>query len=256
MGQFRLNDVQRECSVLSQRNNQIQDEMVEDAAKGVKLKLPNLNPTSVPGFVQDVCQYLQENHGCHTVVLYGSYARGDHSAESDLDMLGVSSTAISEYRVSHEWELPKIDLDVFVHPESQVPSLKCEDLSKLRGCVPLIDPFGIAAQLKSMVEAWALTPPAALPNWERQQSVSWCKRMLRRASKNDVEGNYRRHWLAMELLPMWFELSGNRFYGPKESLSWLRQHEPQVFDVFEKAMNPSAQLAELECIVSLLEVQI
>ena len=205
-------------------------------------------------FIGRVHHYLQSIHGCHTIVLYGSYARGDQNSESDLDALGVSDSATEEFRVADAWPIdedhdPKsdhkserqfCDLDVFVHPRHQLETLSCAELQKLRWGVILTDPFGIAQKNIQRVQEWVKTPPKMPSDWHRAQTLSWCKRMVRRACQCDTEGHYRLHWLAMEVLPIWFELRGQHFFGPKESFAWLKKHEPKTFDQFDAAMRPGA----------------
>ena len=217
--------------------------------------MPNLSKAEVLQrypVVERACSLLTDKHQCHTLVLYGSFARGDATAESDVDILGISDAALEEFRISDSFE-DAIDLDVFVHPTQQIESLSGQDLSKLRGGVLLADPLGLGQMLVAKGEEWSKNPPKVLSPWARAQSISWCKRMAKRASRGDTEGDYRRHWLAMEILPIWFELRQLHFFGPKESLQWLQSNEPRVFAKFEKAYLPKANPEDLFELVGLLE---
>ncbi|MBL7543946.1 MAG: nucleotidyltransferase domain-containing protein [Bdellovibrionaceae bacterium] len=40
-------------------------------------------------FLNQLTQELTDKHKCHTVILYGSHARGDATLHSDYDLMGV-----------------------------------------------------------------------------------------------------------------------------------------------------------------------
>lgn len=44
---------------------------------------------------------LIKKHRCHTVILYGSRARGDFTEQSDYDLMGVKKTG-KKYRVAEK----------------------------------------------------------------------------------------------------------------------------------------------------------
>jgi hypothetical protein len=112
--------------------------------------------------ISSVVEYLKEQHRCHKLLLYGSYARGDHTSE--------------------------IDLDVFVHPTSDAETLDDGGLLKIKDAVIVCDPRGLGALLEAKAKALPATPPKPQQPWELLQSVAWCRRMLRRASKCNLKG--------------------------------------------------------------------
>jgi predicted nucleotidyltransferase len=62
---------------------------------------------------------LVENHHCHTVILYGSRARGDFNENSDVDVLGIRDSG-DAYRIGRPWN--GYLLDVFVYAEENLPT--------------------------------------------------------------------------------------------------------------------------------------
>ena len=45
--------------------------------------------------LEAITQELCDQHGCHTVILYGSRARGDATEASDYDILGIRDSGVS-----------------------------------------------------------------------------------------------------------------------------------------------------------------
>jgi hypothetical protein len=63
-----------------------------------------------------ISEDLRAQHGCHTVILYGSRARGDATATSDYDVLGVKESGDS-FRDARLWN--GVYLDIFIHPSKR-----------------------------------------------------------------------------------------------------------------------------------------
>ena len=60
-------------------------------------------PQNMRGLLEQYVIYMKEIYGSHLrqVILYGSYARGDYNAESDIDimiLLDLSDQDIKDYR--------------------------------------------------------------------------------------------------------------------------------------------------------------
>ena len=64
-----------------------------------------------------ISEDLRAHHGRHTVILYGSRARGDATATSDYDVLGVEESGDS-VRDARLWN--GVYLDIFIHPEAKL----------------------------------------------------------------------------------------------------------------------------------------
>ncbi|HLX22309.1 MAG TPA: nucleotidyltransferase domain-containing protein, partial [Usitatibacter sp.] len=67
--------------------------------------------------IDEVGHSLKTWHGCHTAILYGSYAKGDFNRDSDIDIAGFGSSPES-YRIAGPWRDTYVD--AFVYPESKL----------------------------------------------------------------------------------------------------------------------------------------
>ncbi|MGM0807080.1 MAG: hypothetical protein ACQET8_20290 [Bacillota bacterium] len=76
---------------------------------------------------------------------------------------------------------------------------------------------------------------------EKDFLKSWLKKMQVRSAKNDLEGNYRFHWMLKDSLEIYFELRGEWFLGPKVSFLWLKENDPKAFDLFNRALSTNAK---------------
>jgi hypothetical protein len=69
---------------------------------------------TVPGGVarenlNDIAEALRARHGCHTAILYGSFAAGDVTSVSDYDIAGFANSPCVE-RISGKWRNSYLDL--------------------------------------------------------------------------------------------------------------------------------------------------
>jgi hypothetical protein len=194
-----------------------------------------------PPLVED----LQREHRAHTVILYGSRARGDATPESDVDVAGfadVDETA----RDARAWH--GTYLDAFVYPTAVAWTADAELLKLLGGRV-LLDERGLAGPLLERLATLEAQGPPALPESELRMRRVWAHKMLARIRRGDVEAYYRHHWLLYQLLEDCFALRGEWYRGPKQALADLRRRTPATFAAFERALTPGASPDVLQALV-------
>lgn len=196
--------------------------------------------------VNDVVEELRRVHGAHTIILYGSHARGEATAESDLDVAAFAEVSATK-RDARIWN--GVYLDAFVYPTSVLTSPPDVDMLKLLGGRVLL---GDAGALFAALEALDRAGPPAPPEGHEQMLRMWARKMLVRIQRGDVEASYRRHWLLFQLLEDYFTLRGQWYRGPKRALADLQRSEPRVFAAFERALAPDAPFDAIEALVEVV----
>jgi predicted nucleotidyltransferase len=200
--------------------------------------------------VLDACvAELVEVHGCHTVILYGSHARGDATPASDFDLAGLRAAA-EPFRIAHTRHGGY--LDAFVYPEDVAVD---EEFLKLRGGRILVQHEGLGDRLLARVEELYLAGPKRWTPDERVAIHAWIGKMIPRIAQGDIEGDFRRVMLLYELLEDYFKARDLWYFGPKVSFIWLQQHEPATFRLFQEALRPDASLAAIEALARAVQAE-
>lgn len=191
---------------------------------------------------------LRERHGCTTVLLYGSVARGEDGPESDIDVMGFrdaqgheNDTSEFQGRPLDAWIKPIGELENAVagRPEDREPFLH------VAGGIPLADPEGLLARLLEQVAAEGALP-VHMDSKRRAFLSSWCRKMVQRARKGDPEGDFRLHWLLTDALSIAFQFMERRYPGPKAALKVLAAENPDLHARFVAALKPGAPLEAVE----------
>jgi predicted nucleotidyltransferase len=202
-------------------------------------------PNDQQELLNRLCAYLRERFSCSTAILYGSRARGDWEPTSDIDVIAFGK-ADETGQIAHRWE--NLFLDLFVYPPGTMPSqewLGIHDGRVLFQCG--VEGDEVLAAVKGMF----LSGPEKMSASAEQTTRLWLDKMLARAEKGDVEGDFRRHWLLKDVLEIYFLLRGRWYLGPKKSLALLKVQTPEHFEIFRQAFRPSASIADIQAAVNI-----
>ena len=197
----------------------------------------------LPGTLLDA---LRRTAPVHTVLLYGSFARGDATPESDIDVAGFADVPATRRDARR---IEGLFLDAFVYPTECATAPPGDELRKLRGAQVLLDERGLAGPLLAALDALEDAPPLPLEDDARRTLRVWAHKMLARIARDDLEAHYRRHWLLMQLLEDHFALEGRWYPGPKRALAALAAHQPALHAAFAAALHPAADLRAIAALV-------
>lgn len=192
--------------------------------------------------VREIADDLVSQFNCHTVILYGSRARGDWTTSSDYDILGVSDTATRIAR--HAYEDAGVYVDGFIYPTAILNDPDSTHLY-MRDGVVVLERDGYGSELLSkLAKIFAAGPN--VPEDETEMKRVWIRKMIARSKAGDIEGLYRKHWLIYSLLEDYFTLRGRWYEGPKKAFAELRTLDESTFLLFERVLEDSRDLNTTE----------
>jgi hypothetical protein len=183
---------------------------------------------------------LQTTYDCHTAILYGSRARDDWDAASDIDIMAFRDAGGPE-RVASQWN--GLFLDLFVHATNDEAD---PSWIRIHAGRVLFQRGAFGDDVLTKVHAQYTAGPEQIPEAEISIRKAWAAKMLRRAAKGDAEGDYRRHWLLFSLLEDYFAARGRWYLGPKQALRTMEDMNAKHCEVFKMALKPEASLAAIE----------
>ncbi|HEY4056391.1 MAG TPA: nucleotidyltransferase domain-containing protein, partial [Kofleriaceae bacterium] len=186
-------------------------------------------------------------HGAHTIILYGSRARGDATEESDIDVAAFADVERTT-RDARRWN--GFYLDAFVYPTAIASAPADDEMLKFRGARVLLDDRDLARAFLASVHDHDARGPLPITADERQMRVVWSHKMLERIRRGDIEAHYRAHWLLFQLLEDHYALGGRWYRGPKEAFATMRTDEPALFALFEQALAPGAPVDAIAALVA------
>jgi len=188
---------------------------------------------------------LCERHRAHTVILYGSRARGNPRATSDIDVFVLRDDAptTSDHR---RWE--GLWLDAWIHPTGDADHPE-EGLLRLCGGRVLRQRGDVGDALLARVEAMREAGPPALTPEKRALCATWLEKTaarVREASPDDLEARLRRAALLNEALESYFVLRERWYPGPRAALDALSREDAPTHARFAAAlMDPHEDLEAL-----------
>jgi predicted nucleotidyltransferase len=184
---------------------------------------------------------LQEKYNPHTIILYGSRARGDHTSSSDIDVVCFveGATPIEDAR-----DFEGLYLDAWVYGSDVMSASNSELLRVADGCC-LYDSEGRGEVFLKELQQHIEQGPKQLSASQIQHTKQWVHKMLERSKSSDIESLYRRYWLAVDLLQIYFDLRGQWYFGPKKGLAWLREYDSTGYELFLQLYNHGIRFEDL-----------
>lgn len=191
--------------------------------------------------LKSIVRELKEKYRCHTIVLYGSRARGSVSPTSDYDVVGVrrrgAKTRIAKKQMGFYW-------DVFVYPERQLRKLGGEQMNWRDGKI-LYQEGTYGSKLLRRLRALFRRPFKPEPQYEIDILKVWAQKELDRCKAKDIQGLYRRAEFQNALIEHYFVVRKKRFSGPKAGFAWLEKNDLPVFKSILRSLKHPGNLSFL-----------
>ena len=158
-----------------------------------------------------IIEALREKYRPLGIAVYGSFADGSNNRNSDFDAL----LLLPDGETGHDDSvLFGTELDVWLYGAAHFAApYDAEDFLQLHDSVIVEDATGRLSALRAEVNAHIESVPQKTEA-ENAQSLSWCRKMLRRTERGDAEGCYRLHWLLADSLSIYYDLRGEYYFGP------------------------------------------
>lgn len=195
---------------------------------------------------QKMVQHLETNFGCHTIIVYGSRARGVGITDSsDYDILAIREKGEN---LREAKELEGKFIDAWIYSESILNEVD-PSLIRIKDGLIIKQKKAFGTQLLEKIKKLFQKGSPSIPQWEAVLIVSWLQKMHKRSQLGDIEGNFRRHWLLFDCLESYFRLRSFWFFGPKEGFAWLKIHDENVYLAFEKALDCRASQEDIQNLI-------
>lgn len=189
---------------------------------------------------------LSSQYQCHTIILYGSHARGQATPSSDYDLAGICETGkmtrLARFDTEHQ-----VYIDLFIYPEHDLSTIKEEHLCMHDGLV-LKEKNGFGTNLLTKINK-IVEKPIPLPPYELEVRKVWYQKMLARARTRDIDGQYRHIWALHTLIEDYFAFRNMRYLGPKKSFEYLKEHAPNLLALYQIALKNTNNLDALEHLI-------
>lgn len=195
----------------------------------------------------NIKKYLKKKYDCHSIILYGSFANGTYTSESDIDIICFSDNiqAQNDTRIINGWLL-----DAWIYNTDMMGSY--EELLHINEGKIILDEKKLCGKLLMNINILYNNGVKKLTLEEVNFQKAWLKKMLNRSKKGDIEGNFRYHWMLADSLEIYFTIKGLRYLGPKKSLYYLKDNDRNAYELFDNALNIDSSFEKTEKLISFI----
>lgn len=197
--------------------------------------------------INSVKDYLVKKYGCHSIIIYGSFANGNYTEESDIDLLCFCDNPERENDTSI-FDSRRIDAWIY---KTEKMNNSTQFLHVLGGKI-LLDERNLCTNFLNDIDKQFKEGPKKLSSEQKEFLKSWLKKMLKRAKKGDIEGNFRYHWMLNDSLEIYFNIKDRWYLGPKKSLQWLLHNDKEAYSIFDNALKINADITEIERLIQFI----
>ncbi len=180
-----------------------------------------------------IIKYLKEKYSPLSIIVYGSYADGSNSKNSDFDALVITSGG---ERVHDTSVVARVKLDAFIYPLAEVQKAdNYEEFIQIFDGQVIFDTDGIGEKLRRGAFDYLDSKIKHSKN-EVAEELEWCEKMLVRAKREDPEGDFRLHMLLVDSLEIACDVFAHSYLGPKKTLMWLEREHPKLYAKYTRAL--------------------
>lgn len=183
--------------------------------------------------MEKMLEYIREKYNPLGLTVYGSFADGSNNQNSDFDALAITADGSFTHDRS---VIQNTELDLFVYPGSafEGPYDRTHYAQVWDGRI-LLDTDGVASTLKNAVNQYLEAIPPKTEE-ENRQNLLWCRKILLRARREDMEGYFRQHWLLVDSLEIYCDLRKIPYWGPKRSLRHMEATDWKYAALYRNAL--------------------
>lgn len=179
-----------------------------------------------------ILRYLKESYDPHTIISFGSVARGTYTPESDFDVVVISDTAKLGTDTA---EIDGVLLDAFIYNTRDVLETTPTELLQIYESKLLLDEKGLGIWLKNNVRQYVQNRQKKTRE-EKNYLRSRMRKQLRRSEQGGAQGLYRLCWILKDSLDTYFSLRDELYYGPDDALERMQKNAPNDYALYEAAM--------------------
>ncbi|MBU3129944.1 nucleotidyltransferase domain-containing protein [Clostridium tagluense] len=197
--------------------------------------------------LENIKNYFKEQYNCHSIILYGSFANDTYTDESDIDIICFCDNVLKKNDTTI---INGRQLDAWMYNTNMMT--KEEELLHIKGGKILLDEKDLCAKLLANIDKLFNEGAKKLTLEDINFHKSWLMKMLNRAKKGDVEGDFRYHWMLVDSLTIYFGIKGLWYLGPKKSLHWLKENDGHAYKLFNDALNINSSFEKTENLISFI----
>jgi predicted nucleotidyltransferase len=191
-----------------------------------------------------LAQEVVRRHGAHTVLLYGSRARGDATPTSDVDLIALRSAG-GPLRDVTPWH--GFDVDLHVFDDAGVDALVAERAPSLAHARVLVQRGDAGSHVVTRVRTRLAEPPPELPRDEWVALWAWGGKMRGRLRDPDPTfAAYRRAEVLRETLPAWCQVRRRWYLGAKPTLRSIAEVDSTTHVAYVAAARADAPITALD----------
>lgn len=181
---------------------------------------------------KEMIGYLKKEYRPLAIVFYGSYLSGTDDEYSDFDCMVI----VSEKNRKHDDTfICGVQLDCFIYTVRDVQNEDTDLFLAVYDGEIILDTDNIAAELQEKVRRY-VDEHSTVDDEEKKFIVSWIKKTMHRAEKNDDEGSFRALAFLWESLADYCILRDLYYFGSKKTVSYLKEKDCKGYMLYRRAI--------------------